>query len=190
MVGGIVAYRGVSAGAPVSASGGATGTGDTATSPALTTSATGAVAVHLLARSGGQPPTPTATRALWVHSSDSESVAAADESFPGPGAVPQRTSTTSGSTTAWIAQTVVLRPALQQVGASLSWTATPSSWAAGYTRERLAGGTLQASQTVPSGTTTATDTGLVNGTSYTYRVRAHRGSWVSDGVTATLTPAC
>jgi hypothetical protein len=190
MVGGIVAYRGASGSTPVAVAGGAAGSGPTATAPALTTTATGAVAVHLFARSGGQPPTPTGTTALWTHSSDSETVTAADEAFAGPGAVPQRTSTTSGSTTAWTAQTVVLRPALQQVGAFLSWTATPSSWADGHTRERFAGGTLQASQPVPSGTTTATDTGLVNGTSYTYRVRAHRGSWVSDHVTATLTPGC
>ena len=190
MVGGIVAYRGVSGSAPVAVAGGSTGSGQTATTPALTATATGAVVVHLLTRSGGQPPTPTGTQALWTHSSDSETVTAADEAFVGPGAVPQRTSTTSGSTTAWIAQTVVLRPALQQVGASLSWTATPSSWAAGYSRERFTGGTLQASQTVPSGTTTATDTGLANGTTYTYRVRAHRGSWVSDHVAASLTPAC
>ena len=190
MVGGIVAYRGVSGSTPVAVAGGAAGSGPTATTPALTTTATGAVAVHLFTRSGGQPPTPTGTTALWTHSSDSETVTAADEAFAGPGAVPQRTSTTSGSTTAWTAQTVVLRPALQQVGAFLSWTATPSSWADGHTRERFAGGTLQASQPVPSGTTTATDTGLANGTTYTYRVRAHRGSWVSDHATAQLTPAC
>jgi hypothetical protein len=190
MVGGIVAYRGVSGSAPVAVAGGSTGSGPTATTPALTTTATGAVAAHLLTRSGGQPPTPTGTNALWTHSSDSETVTAADEAFAGPGAVPQRTSTTSGSTTAWIAQTIVLRPALQQVGASLSWTATPSSWADGYTRERFAGGTLQGSQNVPSGTTTVTDTGLANGTTYTYRVRAHRGSWVSDVVTTPLTTAC
>jgi hypothetical protein len=190
MVGGIVAYRGVSGSAPIAVAGGSTGSGETATTPALTTTATGAVVVHLLTRSGGQPPTPTGTTARFTHSSDSETVTAADEALAGPGAVPQRTSTTSGSTTAWIAQTVVLRPALQQVGASLSWTATPSSWADGHTHERFAGGTLQASRTVPSGTTSATDTGLANGTTYTYRVRAHRGSWVSDHVSATLTPAC
>ncbi len=170
--------------------GGSTGSGPTATTPALTTTATGAVAVHLFTRSGGQPPTPTGTTALWTHSSDSETVTAADEAFAGPGAVPQRTSTTSGSTTAWIAQTVVLRPALQQVGAALSWTASPDSWADGYRGERSVAGTLQRTISVPIGTTTATDAPLANGTTYTYRVRAHRGSWVSDHVTATLTPGC
>ncbi|SDX97308.1 hypothetical protein SAMN05660209_01698 [Geodermatophilus africanus] len=190
MVGGIVAYRGVSGSAPVAVAGGSTGSGETATTPALTTTATGAVVVHLLTRSGGQPPTPTGTNALWTHSSDSETVTAADEAFAGPGAVPQRTSTTSGSTTAWIAQTVVLRPALQQVGASLSWTATPSAWADGYRGERVVGGTVQATSSAPMGTTTVTDTGLVNGTTYTYRVWANRGTWASSVVTTTLTPNC
>jgi hypothetical protein len=188
MVGGIVAYSGVRTGTPPA--NGATGVGDTATSPALTTTATGAVAVHLLARSAGQPPTPAGTNPLWTRSSDSETVTAADESLAGPGAVPQRTSTTSGSTTAWIAQTVVLRPAVQQVGAVLSWTATPSSWADGYRGERVVGGTILGSSALPFGMTTVTDPGLVNGTTYTYRVRAYRGSWVSTDVTATLTPSC
>jgi hypothetical protein len=190
LVGGIVAYRGVDGSAPVAVAGGSTGDGQTATTPALTTTATGVVVVHLLTRSGGQPPTPTSTNALWTHSSDSETVTAADEAFAGSGAVPQRTSTTSGSTTAWIAQTVVLRPALQQVGASLSWTATPSSWADGYRGERVVAGSVEASRTVPIGTTSTTDAGLVNGTTYTYRVWTYRGTWVSSPVSTTLTPNC
>jgi hypothetical protein len=190
MVGGIVAYSGVSASAPVSASGGATGAGDTATSPALTTTATGAVAVHLMARSGVQSATSSGFRELWTRSSDSEGITAFDEPLAGPGAVPQRSSTTSGSTTAWIAQTVVLRPALQQVGASLSWTPTPSTWADGYQGERVVGGTVYGPSTVPFGTTTASDTGLANGTTYTYRVRAYRGAWVSDVAISSLTTSC
>lgn len=42
----------------------------------------------------------------------------------------------------------------------------------------------------PIGTTTVTDPGLVNGTTYTYRIWAYRGSWVSPSVTTTLTPNC
>ncbi|MGY1760490.1 hypothetical protein ACI79G_13085 [Geodermatophilus sp. SYSU D00779] len=192
MVGGIVGYRGVDSSNPVAAAGGTSGSAETMTSPTLTTSATGAVVVHLLTRSGTvRPPTPGSTSPLWTNNSDSESVTASYEPLAGPGAVPQRTSTTPGSTTAWIAQTVVLRPAVQQVGASLVWTATPSSWADGYQGERVVGGTVQRSSAVPFGTTTVTDTGLTNGTTYTYRIRAYRGSWVSpDLVSTPLTPSC
>ncbi|MGR6967500.1 hypothetical protein ACU610_23880 [Geodermatophilus sp. URMC 61] len=188
LVGGIVAYSGVSGSPPVAA--GATGSGDTATSPALTATATGAVVVHLLTRSAGQPPTPEGTNPLWTRSSDSETVTASYEPFTGHGAVPQRTSTTTGSTTAWIAQTVVLRPHLQQVGASLSWTATPSSWADGYMGERVVGGTVYGPSTVPFGTTTASDAGLANGTTYTYRIWAYRGAWRSAVVSTPLTTSC
>jgi hypothetical protein len=191
MVGGIVGYRGVSGSNPIAAVGGATGSGDTATSSTVSTTATGTVVVHLLTRSGTvRPPAPGATSQLWTNNSDSESVTASYESFAGPGTVPQRSSTTSGSTTAWIAQTVVLRPALQQVGASLSWGPTPTTWADGYKGERVVGGVVYGPTTVPSGTTTASDTGLANGTTYTYRVRAYRGAWVSSDVTSTLTPSC
>jgi hypothetical protein len=189
MVGGIAAYSGVDTSDPVAVAGGLTGSGDTATSPALTTEATGAVAVHLMARSGVQPATPD-PRELWTRSSDSESVTAFDQPLAGPGAVPQRTSTTSGSSTAWIAQTVVLRPAPLQVGASLVWTATPSTWATGYQGERVVGGTVYGPITVPLDTTTFTDTGLANGTTYTYGVWAYRGAWMSDEAVVTLTTSC
>ncbi|RFU22775.1 hypothetical protein D0Z06_02515 [Geodermatophilus marinus] len=188
MVGGIVAYRGVRPGAPVAD--GQTGSGATATTPALTTQVPGVVVVHLLARNAGHPPAPSGTGQLWTLGSDSETVTAADEPFAGPGTVPQRSSTTSGATTAWTAQTVVLRPAVQHVGATLSWTASPSTWAEGYRGERVVGGVVQATSAVPYGTTTAADAGLANGTTYTYRVRAYRGSWVSADVTRTLTTSC
>ena len=150
------------------------------------------VVLHLLTVSGVvQSAAPGGISPLWMRSSDSESVTAWSESFAGRGTVPQRTSTTSGSTAAWIAQTVVLRPALQQVGASLSWTPTPSTWATGYQGERVVGGAVQLSSAVPSVTvTTVTDWGLSNGTTYTYRVRAYRGAWVSSDVTGVLTPSC
>jgi hypothetical protein len=191
MVGGIVAYSGVSRSAPIAVAGGATGSGETATSPALTTTATGVVALHLLAKGSAQFPTPTGTSGRWTLSSDSEGVTAADEPFAGPGALPSRSSTSPGSTTAWIAQTVVLRPALQQVGASLSWTPTPSSWADGYRLERSAGGTVQSTRSVtPVGTTTATESPLSNGVTHTFRLWSYRGTWTSTAVGTTLTPAC
>ena len=190
MVGGIVAYNGVSGSAPVAVAGGTTGSGEAATSPALTTTATGVVVVHLLTKLQAQLSTPVGTTGRWTLNSDTQGVTAADEPFAGLGAIPSRTSTSPGSATAWIVQTVVLRPALQQVGAALSWTASPSSWADGYRGERSVGGMAQGSSSVPMGTTTAADAYLVNGTTYSYRVWAYRGAWVSTAATTTLTPSC
>ena len=48
----------------------------------------------------------------------------------------------------------------------------------------------QGSSSVPMGTTTAADAYLVNGTTYSYRVWAYRGAWVSTAATTTLTPSC
>ena len=85
---------------------------------------------------------------------------------------------------------MALRQAPGTPSAVLSWTPSPSSWADGYRGERVVGGTVQRSSTLPMGTTTVTDTGLVNGTTYTYRLWAYRGSWVSTVQTTTLTPSC
>jgi hypothetical protein len=54
------------------------------------------------------------------------------------------------------------------------------------------GGAVQLSSAVPSVTvTTVTDWGLSNGTTYTYRIRAYRGSWISSDVESTpLTTSC
>ena len=120
-----------------------------------------------------------------------QGVSAGDVSFAGPGATPVRSSTSPSTfSSEWIGQTLALRPIPQQPAATLNWTATPSSWATGYRGERLVSGTVQRSSTLPMGTTTVTDTGLVNGTTYTYRIWAYRGTWVSTAVTATLTPSC
>jgi hypothetical protein len=55
----------------------------------------------------------------------------------------------------------------------------------------VVGGSVTSTKTVtPLSATSTTDGPLVNGTAYTFRLRAYRGSWVSTDVTGTLTPAC
>jgi hypothetical protein len=91
----------------------------------------------------------------------------------------------------WLGQDVVIHPVAGTPSASVSWTATPSSWATGYLVERLLGGTTQSSQTiVPVSTPSATDGQLVNGTAYSYRVRSYRATWNSTWATAAFTPSC
>ncbi|ADB73656.1 fibronectin type III domain-containing protein [Geodermatophilus obscurus] len=195
MVGGIAAYRGVSTVDAVNASGGRTGTGTTATTPSVTTTVANTMLVDFTTKWQEDLPAPAGTQQRWKLMSGTGTahlgVSAGDVTATGTGATATRSSASqTNSSTEWAAQTIALRPTAQQPAATLSWTASPSSWATGYKGERIVGGTVQATHTVPIGTTTVTDTGLVNGTTYTYRVWAYRGAWVSTAVTTTLTPSC
>lgn len=195
MAGGIAAYSGVSTTSPVDTHEAATSTSATTTVPSVTTTVANTMLVHLTTKRQEQLPAPGGTAERWRQISGTgtsiQGVSAGDVSFAGPGATPVRSSTSPSTfSSEWIGQTLALRPIPQQPAATLNWTATPSSWATGYRGERLVSGTVQRSSTLPMGTTTVTDTGLVNGTTYTYRIWAYRGTWVSTAVTTTLTPSC
>jgi hypothetical protein len=195
MAGGIAAYSGASTTSAVDAHEAATSTSATTTVPSVTTTVANTMLVHFTTKRQEQLPAPGGTAERWRLISGTgtsiQGVSAGDVSFAGPGATPVRSSTSPSTfSSEWIGQTVALRPIPQQPAANLTWTATPSSWATGYRGERVVGGTVQATSSAPMGTTTVTDPGLVNGTTYTYRVWAYRGSWVSTVQTTTLTPNC
>ncbi|MBM7807359.1 hypothetical protein JOD57_003196 [Geodermatophilus bullaregiensis] len=191
MVGGILAYGGVDRSSPVAVSARVTGAGETVTLPTVTTTVKDTMVVYLLGRRVAPFPTPGGLRERWKLSSDSEGVTAADESFVGPGTTPSRSTSLAGSTTEYVAQTIALRPVAPLVEAALSWTASSSSWATGYHLERSSGGTVQSTRPItPITTPTATEGPLVNGTAYTFRLSAYRGTWTSASVTTTLTPSC
>jgi hypothetical protein len=195
MVGGIATYRGVSTVDPVNASQVRTGTSATATTPSVTTTTAATMLVDFTAKWQDDLPAPAGTQQRWRLASGTGTayfgVSAGDVAFAGTGATPTRNAASSTNySSEWLAQTIALRPASHQPAAILTWTASPSSWATGYRGERIVGGTVQATSSAPMGTTTVTDPGLVNGTTYTYRVWAHRGTWVSTAVTTTLTPSC
>ncbi len=195
MVGGIAAYRGVSTAAPVDVSDVRTGTSTTATTPSVTTTVAHTMLVDFTAKWQDELPAPAGTQQRWKRMSSADTanfgISAGDVTFAGTGATPTRNAASStGYSSEWLAQTIALRPVPQQPAAILTWTASPSSWATGYRGERIAAGTVQATSSAPMGTTTVTDPGLVNGTTYTYRVWTYRGSWVSPDVTTTLTPSC
>jgi hypothetical protein len=110
--------------------------------------------------------------------------------FAGPGSTPTR-SVTGTNSFEWVARTVALRPALGPPSAALTWTASTSSWATGYRLERSVGGTVQTTATVTPISASATSSGpLANGTTYSYRLWAYYGTWVSTSVTGGLTPSC
>ena len=70
--------------------------------------------------------------------------------------------------------------------ADLSWNATPSTFASGYTVERWRGSTLENTTTVtPATQTSVTQTGLRTATTYTWRVRAAYRLWTSTEIWAT-----
>jgi hypothetical protein len=195
MAGGIAAYSGASTTSAVDAHEAATSTSATTTVPSVTTTVANTMLVHFTTKRQEQLPAPGGTAERWRQISGTgtsiQGISAGDVSFAGPGATPVRSSTSpSNFSSEWIGQTVALRPIPQQPAATLNWTATPSSWATGYRGERIVGGTVQATSSAPMGATTVTDPGLVNGTTYTYRVWAYRGSWVSTVQTTTLTPNC
>jgi hypothetical protein len=85
---------------------------------------------------------------------------------------------------------VALKRGAAAPSAQVSWTASPSAWADGYRLERQAGTAPPVGRALPLGTTSSTDSPLSNGTTYTYRLTATRGTWSSDPVEATVTPAC
>ena len=72
--------------------------------------------------------------------------------------------------------------------ATLNWTATPSTFATGYTVTRYRGTTLESTVSVtPRTTVTLTQTGLSTGTTYTWHLWAVKASWSSTEVTVTKT---
>jgi hypothetical protein len=196
MVGGIAAYSGVNTTSPVHTSGFATGQGTTATAPSVTTTVANTMLVHTIIKRQEALAAPAGTTARWSLTSGTGSgmagATAADVLFAGTGASTARSSS-SGSNfiTEWVAYTVALRPALGPPSASLTWTASSSSTATGYVLERVVSGAVQASKTVtPVSSTSTTDGTLVNGTTYTYRLRTYYGTWNSANATASLTPSC
>lgn len=174
--------------------GSATGTGTVATTPSLTTTGTTTEITHFLTQRQGLFPVPSGTTSLYSGSSSasatSEGLTAADETFAGPGTIPTRTATSSAST-AWVAETVVLRRVAGTPSANASWTASSSTWATGYLLDRQVGGTTQSTATVAGASTTSTTDGaLTDATGYTYRLTTYKGTWRSSSVTATLTTDC
>jgi len=192
MTGAVAAYGGVSTTTPIDDSAGVSGHGGVATTPAVTTTTGNTVLVRFVANAYEAYPAPPGTTHRWQYPSATGGISAGQESFVGPGTAGPRDSSSPSSTSAdWVGQTVALRRGPGTPSAVVSWTATPSSWAAGYGGERIVGGVSQGSQSVPSvSVTTVTDPNLVNGTSYTYRIWAYSGAWTSPVLQKTLTPNC
>lgn len=196
MAGGIVSYSGAHTTNPVDASDASSGYGATAIAPSVTTTRPGTRVVRAVGKRQEALAAPSGTAQRWSVSSGgsagSGGVSLGDAALGAAGAT-GTASSTSGTAfdSEWVAQTVAIRAAPGTPSASATWTATPSSWATDYVLDRVVGGSVQASTTVTPITATSTTNGpLVNGTAYTYRLRARHGTWTSSDVTAGLTPSC
>jgi hypothetical protein len=194
MVGGVTACSGVHPTSPVHQWGIGSGIGAVATAPSVTTTVPDTLLVYAFAKRQEATTAPAGTTPHWSLLSGSGSTTAGAGTwsvpFAGPGATGtvSRTGTTSWE---WVAHTLALRPAPGPPSAALTWTASPSTWATGYRLERSVGGTVQSTATVTPISTSSTSNGtLVNGTTYSYRLWAYYGTWVSTAVTAGLTPSC
>ncbi|SFP21913.1 hypothetical protein SAMN05660464_2553 [Geodermatophilus dictyosporus] len=193
MGGAMAAYTGADTTTPVDDHSGQVGTGTSATTPAVTTATAGTLVLRLISHAAQPHPAPTGTTPRWSVGpvSGLGGYSAGDEQVTGAGPVSSRSSASTGTSAAWVGQTVALRRAPGTPQAALSWTASPSTWASGYRLERRSGATVQSDRSItPISTTSATEGPLVNGTSYTFRLWAHRGTWTSTVATASLTPSC
>ena len=193
MVGGVVAYTGVDVTTPLNASATVVGSGLTVTTPSLTTTVPGTRVIHLVTKLREAQPVPSGSTQRWrllsPTSGDNQGSTGGDEAIAASGATGTRSSTGTLDT-AWIVHTGALEPAVVP-SASLTWTASTSTGATGYTLERVVSGTVAATKDVTPITATATTDGLlVSGTAYTFRLSAYRGTWRSARISATLTPSC
>ncbi len=192
MTGGIAAYSGVSATDPVDAHSGFIANSTTVRPKEVTTTSAGTMVVSFVTVVGAAFNAPPQSTERWRQDNVAGlGVTAADEQFAGPGVTEKRAFTSpNGTTTNYVAQVVALRRGPATPSAQVSWTATPSAWADGYRLERLVGTAPPVGRALPLGTTSSTDSPLTTGTTYTYRLRATRGTWSSERVVASVTPTC
>lgn len=195
---GIAVYRGVNTSNPIDAQGGQANASSTSiTAPSITTVTPDTLLVGLFGiRNTGTITPPGGMTERWdvttsgSPTSSNAHIALADQSFVGPGATGTRVATASAGQ-ANVGQLVALRPALSAVGASLSWTATASTFAQGYEVQRWVGATKEAEYSVTPRTTVAyDDSPITNGTPYTYEVFAYYQNWTSSAISGDLTPSC
>ncbi len=185
MIGGVAAYSGVSAATPIDASGGATGNGATLTAPSVQASVVGGRLLGLFTLRSSTPSVASGTQQRWAFQINTgpavAGISMGDTAVTAAG--PTGALTATGTAADWIGQTVVLRP--QGVPrATVSWAATPSSFADGYDVIRTGGGTSSSSTVSGRTTTSLLQAPLAKVTTYSWAVRARAGAWASTATTA------
>jgi hypothetical protein len=127
------------------------------------------------------------TRRWNVASGTTVQIAIADVAFVGPGASGAKTAT-AVTADFNIGELIALRPA---PGVTVSWTATPSTFATGYSLVRMLGAAVDATFPVsPRTTVTYSDTGMANTTTYTYRLTSVDQNWTSTTIASGAVTTC
>jgi hypothetical protein len=187
---GIAAYQNVASVATVNAQGGQTNSKSisvTAPSIATTVANTALVGLFSLA-SNSAVSAPYGMTGRWnVSSGTTLQIAIADVAFVGPGASGAKTAT--GATADFnIGELIALRPS---PGVTVSWTATPSTFATGYSLVRMLGAAVDATFPVsPRTTVTYSDTGVANATTYTYQLTSVDQNWTSTTIASGAVTTC
>jgi hypothetical protein len=185
----MLVYSGVDQSTPIDVNAGTNKdpVGSSFDAPSVTTTITNTRLVVLFGiRSGGTVGTPTGmTQRLYRD--DGSSATALDQSVSAAGSTGVRTGSPAQTGSAGVAATIALR-GVPTSTATLSWTATTSTFATGYEWARDGGSTTSVT---PRTAVSTTDAGpLTEDTQSTWTVNSVFGTWGSTTATATATPNC
>lgn len=182
---------------PIHVHGGSSGSGSTIVAPSLTTSIANTMLVAFWSIRDDRGVTiPTSMVKRWEVSSTQAGArfhqvqsTGGTEAFSGTGATGTRTATSPASEEN-VGQMVALRPASGgTLTVDATWTATPSLFATGHKLQRWLGAVQQTEQTIsPRTVTTATDSSVLAGVTYEYRLFAYLdSSWTSAEISQSIT---
>lgn len=200
-VGVISAYRGVDTASPVDVHGGQAQVNPPdplITAPSVTpTASAGRMLVGFFSASskGVITSAPGMTERAEIQAADANDYAleVADEAIPPLVATGTRVAVQTGVDDLGIGQVVVLRAAGDPTlsSANLTWAATASPFASGYTLRRWNGAVLEQQQALSPRSTQSAVTGpLADGTSYRFELESVYQNWTSPPVDIVSTPAC
>ncbi len=185
---------------PINAQGGQSGFGSSIVAPSITTTVPNTVLVAFWSiRDNTGVTIPGSMTLRWSDNSQQGGQpksnvqgTGATEAFASSGATGSRTAVSSASEDN-VGQLIALKPASSGTpSVSATWTATPSTFATGHKLQRWLGAVQQTEQTItPRTTTTATDSTVTSGQTYTYRLFAYFNTWTSTQISNTVTvPSC
>jgi hypothetical protein len=188
--------RNVNPTTPVSGSSAGTGTGTTLTAPSVTASDSHTTLLSMFVNDNGSWTNGPVAGVSWDADAGGNSYSgsvnlATSRALATSTTTPAQVWT--GSNSPWIGTALAINPApdTYTINANLSWTASATAYATGYTWERWTVAQQKSGTVAGRTTVTATDTdALVSGTAYTYKLRTDATNWYSAQMTTTLTPTC